>query len=121
MASNGAGPEPGPINVVEIKLDKVRHLLFDFKALRIAEKQIFSDWGEKISVTKVLGPDITVTDLTTLLWAALVHEDPSLTLDQISVLLHLNNIEYVAAKVEEAFRDQAAANEGEETADPQKP
>ena len=121
MANNGAVPLAGPISPIEIKLDRTRHLIFDFKALRIAEKQIFADWGVKVSVIKVLGPDITVTDLTTLLWAALLHEDANLTINHVGELLHLQNIEYIAKKVEEAFVTQAAADEGEGTEGPPKP
>jgi len=125
MAINGSALLPGPIPKVAIMLgDKERHLLFDFNALRIAEKQMAIEWGKKASVTSVLGEDITVTDLTILLWSALKHEDAGLTLDQVGAMLHPANLEYIADRVREAFGIQAATDEDEEveaSGDPLKP
>lgn len=122
MADNGKRNLPGPIPIVDIELDKPRHLLFDFWALRCAEKQMLLDWGVKTSVTSVLGVDITITDLNTLLWAALQHEDKNLTIEQVGHLVHPKNLEYVADKVRDAFGLQAAADEEEDAQqDPPKP
>lgn len=120
VGNNGNAPMPGPIPVVEVVLDKPRHLLFDFWALRLAEKQIFQDWGVKTSVVAVLA-DLTITDLNTLLWAALLHEDPNLTLEQVGHMVHPKNLDYVADKVTVAFGLQAAADEEDAQQDPSKP
>ncbi len=120
MAINGSAL-PGPVPVVDIELDKPRRLLFDFWALRCAEKQMLLDWGVKTSVTSVLGVDITITDLTTLLWAALQHEDEKLTIEQVGHMVHPRNLDYVADKIQQAFGLQAASDAEDEAQDPLRP
>jgi len=112
MAAKGInGAALSPIPDVEIELDKVRSLRFDFNALRLAEKRMSEEWGKKTSVTSVLNEDITVTDLTILVWAALKHQDKALTLDQVGAMLHPSRLAYIGEKIRDAFGIQVTSDE----------
>ncbi len=113
MAAKGTNGALSPIPDVEIELDKVRNLRFDFNALRLAEKTMSQEWGKKTSVTSVLNEDITVTDLTILVWAALKQQDKTLTLDQVGAMLHPSRLAYIGGKIRDAFAVQAASDEEE--------
>ncbi len=123
MAAKGTnGAAPSPIPDVEIELDKPRRLRFDFNALRLAEKKMSEEWGKKTSVTSVLNEDITVTDLTILVWAALKHEDKTLTLDQVGAMLHPSRLAYIGEKIRDAFGIQVTSDEeNAQTEDPPPP
>lgn len=74
------------VSEVKIQLDKERTLRFDFNALRTYEKAT----GLNMLRTNVL-QNLNLDDLTTLLWAALVHEDKSLTVDNVGAMLALDD------------------------------
>jgi len=84
--------------IVQIELDKPRNLRFDFAAFMAFEKET----GKNILQENVWG-NITATDLVTLLWAALKHEDKDLTLEQVGSMIHLGNIKEITQKLQEAF------------------
>ena len=102
---------------------RVRHLAFDFTAIRIAEKEAGA------SILKILD-DVSVSNIATLLYAALLKDDPKLTYDEVGSWITLKNwpICYQAVvaawleSAEEKKEDEPAADnaEGEEKAVPAK-
>lgn len=82
----------GQVRLVEpvpIHLDKDRHLLLTHRAIALAEREIAKFWGTKrASLFKIFGEnEIARHDLICLLWAGLLHEDPSLTIEQVYALV----------------------------------
>lgn len=70
----------GVAQVISLMLDKERHLKFTYPAMALAERELSRVWGRKINLLTVLADGIGLNDLHVLLWAALLHEDPSMTL-----------------------------------------
>jgi hypothetical protein len=61
---------------IPFELDKQRNIRFDARSIMLIEKQL------DISIFKVNIDDLTLGDITVMLWAGLTHEDKSLTYDQ---------------------------------------
>lgn len=87
--------------VVKIDLDKTRTLKMDFAAIAYAEAETGKNF--LVSMTWMT---LNARDKTTLLWACLLHEDPSLTLEQVRGMVNFTNHAYVTEKIIEA-RDGA--------------
>jgi hypothetical protein len=83
---------------VKITLDKERTLLFDLNALCELE-EAFGTIDEAFKKLE----KISMKGIRKLLHAALIHEDESLTEKEVGRLIDLNNIKYVAEKIQEAF------------------
>lgn len=96
---------PITIPTVEIELDKVRHLRFDFNAICDFEDKA----GKEIMSMMITLPDgspsikFNFKDLRILLWAALKWEDPALTLEQVGAQIYNGNAEAVGKKIAEAL------------------
>jgi len=86
------------VPVISIELDKPRNLKFDFAALMAFEKET----GKNVLSDNVW-QDMSATDLVTLLWAALKHEDKELTLEQVGSMIHFDNVAEISQKLQEAF------------------
>ena len=77
---------------VPIKLDRDRSLLFDFNALvsledALGEGVLAADFWKRLEAK-----DIRAKDVRALLWASLLHEDPSLTLEAAGRLINNKTI-----------------------------
>ena len=102
------------VSGVKILLDKERTLRFDFNAMRSYEKATGHNMLSK-GIRDHL-KEINVDGMTTLLWAALVHEDKDLTVDAVGAMLSLGDAGRVFGALTEAFVE--AMPKVEEPADP---
>ncbi len=99
--------------IVEITLDRERTFKLDFRALMAFEKLS----GKNVLESNVW-QQMTASDMVTLLWAGLLHEDPQLTLDQVAGLIHPGNIQLVVNALQQGF--QIAMPENEEPSEGEK-
>ena len=89
----------------EIKLDKIRHIKYTIKGLKLIAKKFgsvvkaFNDMGAMNQDFDVE----TMDNLTLLLYAGLVHEDAKLTLDDVENMLTMANIPVAFTKILTAF------------------
>jgi hypothetical protein len=86
----------GVLPEVEIELDQTRKLIEDFNALRQFERVTGRN-----SLAEDILVDVDATTLTAWVWACLLREDPTVTLDHVGSLIHPGNFEYVYGKVQE--------------------
>jgi len=102
------------VPVVKITLDKERTLRFDFNAYCAFEEKT----GQSaLSADIWLKPNATTTRA--LLWAALLHEDPSLKLTDVGAMVHIGNFKEVSDKIQEATIASSPEPSGEaEDGDP---
>ena len=79
------------ILLVPIELDKMRNLRLDFNALSRAER---------INKKNYLNGDdwknISVSELTALIWCGLIHEDSNLKMEVVGAEIHQGNLAYVS-------------------------
>lgn len=85
---------------VKIKLDKVRHLRFDMNAF--AEVEILTGLNSKELIEKLQKP-ATVHLLRECLWAALLDEDPDITVRQVGKFITADNIAELWEKLRESL------------------
>lgn len=85
-------------SLVEITLDKVRHLKLDLNAM--AE---FEEATGKSLMDGKFGKNMTPKDLRAMLWACLLHEDEKVTLKQVGSWVSVSNLLEVSGKLNEAF------------------
>lgn len=99
---------------IPIDLDKRRHLRFDNRALLRAEHALCELWNRKINLLQLLfaGDTITLNDIAILLWQALRHEDPTLTLEETQDLMALDKIGAITEAVFAAWNRHTAAAPG---------
>ncbi|MBV1758138.1 MAG: hypothetical protein KMY55_09895 [Dethiosulfatibacter sp.] len=71
-----------------IELDKTRNLRYGFKALSLIEKRL----GKNLA--KIDFDNITIEQLMTIVWAGLVHEDNTLTVDKLIDIVDDKNIKF---------------------------
>jgi DNA-binding phage protein len=94
---------------VSITLDKERHLLYDFNALASLE-----DAGYTITEAMEQIGKGSAKAIRAFLWAGLLHEEPSLTLEAVGKMITLQNLAYVAEQIgkaqEVALQDDSAKN-----------
>lgn len=83
---------------VSIILDKERLFKLDFKALMSFEKAS----GKNVLATDVW-QQMSATDMVTLLWAGLLHEDAQLTLDKVAEMIHPGNLQEVVEVLQKGF------------------
>jgi len=84
--------------VVEITLDKVRHLRLDLNAMEDFEKAT-----NKSAFT--LGDGMNAADMKALLWACLRQEEPTLLPSDVGAMISLAKVPYVANLLAGLFRD----------------
>jgi len=83
---------------VPLQLDKTRNLRFGMKAMSLIETAL----GVKIS--KLNLSDIGINDLAVFIWAGLVHEDASLTIDSVMDLVdEYSSIPEISEKLSQAI------------------
>ena len=86
------------IPVVDVKLDRPRKLKYDFKAMRLIEKET-----SKNMLNPKIWQEMNATDLSIFVWAGLKHEDPNLTVEHVEEMLHPGNMAETIYKVGEAW------------------
>ena len=96
------------VQAIPVTLDKPRTLLLDLKALAKAEQALATFWGEKrVSLIKVFqNQEMGVAELTHLLWAGLLHEEPALTYDGAMALVTKIDLQQIATLVAAAMKEQ---------------
>jgi hypothetical protein len=96
-----------PSPTIPIMLDRERHLRMDLWAGFQAEHKLAELYGKKpedVSILADFGNDrLTMTHVLVLLWAALRHEEPTLTLEQVGHLAQLSDLVRVRDAVIEAW------------------
>jgi len=96
--------------VITIELGgKQRHLKYDFKAMLAIQRQTGRNLLDNKVVKKII-EETTPEDLLTLLWGELLHEEPGLTIDEVTGWITMENQREVALKVIKAWA--AAMPEG---------
>jgi hypothetical protein len=82
--------DPRVIPLVDIVLDKPRHLLFDRLAVKFIELELTRIWGREYTFYQALRlcaemlqnddlSKLSLINITVMLWAGCLHEDPTLT------------------------------------------
>ena len=100
----------------EIKLDKIRHIKYTVKGLKIIAKK-FGSVVKGFNSMQTINPEFdteTMDNLTLLLFAGLVHEDPKLTQDDVENSMTMTNMGQAFEKVMIAF-DESTPKPNEET------
>jgi hypothetical protein len=83
---------------VEIQLDKKRHLLVDLNAMVAFEETTGKSLMQGMDLESMTAKDFRV-----LLWACLLHEDDSLTLEEVGRMIHAGNMGKLAGKMIQAW------------------
>ena len=99
---------PRAIKRVPITLDKDRTMLIDWNAMYVIEEKISARRGTVWVSMQDLG-DVTklsIADMRTVIWGALVHEEESLTEKQVGAMVHMGNSGYVCDKLAEAMNQE---------------
>lgn len=82
---------PSLVPSVPVTLDRPRQLRLDNAALFMAEVELSRIWGKKTSLIRtMIDPEaIGLNDLCVMLWAGCLHEDPTLTREQVREAMSL--------------------------------
>lgn len=102
-----------------IKLDKTRTVRASFKAMILVEREL------GVPFDKLDGMDLGMYENAVVLWACLVHEDSSLTIDDLIEIIDeygdQDTMESIGKALELAFKDYAAKKNGQISGNVQKP
>ena len=113
---------PSVVEPVTLMLDRERHLRLDNAAMLLAERELSRLWDRKISLFSVLASadGLGLNDLSVLLFAALLHEDPSLTLLRVQDLMDMQRLPEMIQAILEAWNraTMPAQPQTEEPSDP---
>lgn len=92
---------------IEIKLDKTRRLKYTLKGVRILTKKYGSVQKAVQSLQKFNGEinEELIDNLSMLLFAGLVHEDPDLTQDDVENMIDLRYLNSLPALINTAMSD----------------
>lgn len=79
---------------IPLMLDRERVLYMDIGYLMLAELELGRLYGKKVSLLRVIGGEegLGLNDIHVLLWAALLDDDPSLTLLRVQDMMDLSHI-----------------------------
>lgn len=83
---------------VEIELDKKRRLRFDFNAFSLAEKETGKNFLSGVNWTA-----LSAIEVRAILWAGLVWDDPTLTVEDVGAMLYGPVLTSIMEKLVEAF------------------
>ena len=89
----------------EITLDRTRHIKYTIKGLKLIARK-FGSVVKAFNDMQKINQDFdvqTMDNITLLLHAGLVHEDPKLTIDDVENMLTMVNIPIVFTKIIVAF------------------
>lgn len=84
--------------LITIELDRERHLKYNLNAIITAEKVSGRSFGD-LNKGKM-----DFDFMRALIYAGLLHEDETLTVDAVGDLIDFDNIEYVSEKLGEALQ-----------------
>ncbi|MBC9785502.1 hypothetical protein H1S01_13425 [Heliobacterium chlorum] len=90
---------------VDIDLDRPRKLRYTLNALAEIEDKL------GVTVTKLSEVTLGIKSIRTFLWAGLIHEDANLNEKDVGSWVDFDNIEYVQAKIAEAFETATRKND----------
>jgi hypothetical protein len=95
---------PSEINpVISIELGgKERHLIFNFGAMVAFEEATGKNLFEEKVLNKIINP-ISPTNLRALIWSMLHHEDRSITIDDVTGWITIENMKECGIKVVKAL------------------
>lgn len=96
---------------VKVTLDKERTLLLNLNAMVSFEEVT----GVSLMKGTFKSSNMTPKDLRAMLWACLVHEDDTLTLEQVGSLVTVGNLMEITAKLNEAFEVAMPEKGGKQT------
>jgi hypothetical protein len=104
--------------MAEIELDKKRNLVFDYEAMIQIE--------EALPGESTFNPDfwakITAKKMRVILWAGLLYEDPTLSIDQVKAFIKGKNPAEITQKIMVAWGlSKPEPKEDDEPADPPTP
>lgn len=85
------------VPMVEIELDRTRHLRMDFAGIAAAERVTGKSFLRSTAIAQA-----GANDLTAILWGCLLHEDPELKLETVRGWVHFGNAAYVASTIMDA-------------------
>ena len=89
---------------IPVDLDCERHLRLDARAIFQAERELCKLWGRQMNILTVIsGGNLTLNDVSILLWQGLLHEDPSLTLAETQELMVFDKLPAIVTAVFEAW------------------
>ena len=89
----------------EIELDKIRHIKYTIKGLKIIARKhgsVVKAFNDMQKMNQDFDVE-TMDNITLLLHAGLVHEDPKLTIDDVENMLTMVNIPIAFTKIIVAF------------------
>lgn len=94
---------PSVVPLIEITLDRLRHLRLDRRAVFVAEQELTRLWGvpstfyaamldlmNTVSAGQIGG--LNLNTMAILIWQGLLHESPDLTLEQVQDILPYQDI-----------------------------
>lgn len=91
--------QDGKALLIPIELDRPRRLCFDFNAFAAYEEAT----GKNVLAGGLQEDLQSVRGVRALLWAALLHEDPELTQQQVGAMLHLGNVGEMTGRLRDAL------------------
>ncbi|MCX7903281.1 MAG: hypothetical protein N2486_02110 [Caloramator sp.] len=92
---------------VPVQLDKMRNLRYGMKALHTIEKKF------KKKISEIDMSNMSIEEIATFIWAGLVHEDSSLTVEKVMDLIdEYSNLTTISQKMSEAFALAFGEEEG---------
>lgn len=95
--------------LIPIQIDKKRHLKFDLNAFAELE-ELYGDINTAFEAIQ----KGSIKAIRAMLWAGLVHEDRSLTLEQVGSMIDMSNINEVVSAISKAI-SEALPQAGDET------
>lgn len=93
---------------VELKLDKLRKLCFDFNAICRLEETT-----GKNALSSETWSNLSAMDVRALLWGALLRDDPELTLEKVGEFINFKNLPEITAAIEKAFANAAVPEDAD--------
>jgi len=103
-------------SAVEIDLDKRRRLMLSVPALAMVERKVNEIRGSRpdqwVKFFDLLRSGVGFADLQALIWAALLHESPQLTYEQVGLMIATAEPKYLFDKLDEVIRVQFPADDG---------
>lgn len=98
------------VPVIPIELDKQRTLRIDFNALSLVEEKT-----GKNALSQELWENINASNVSTFLWACLIHEDKQLKLEDVRKEIHPGNVREIIKVLNKANKAHTPESDGEET------
>lgn len=85
--------------MISIELDRERHLLRTFRGMKL-----FEDKTNKSMLKGFEVEDCKIDDFIALLWSLLIHEDKTLTVEQVEGMIDQIDAGEIIAKIAEALK-----------------